>query len=112
MLTETYLEGKFVRDRNIDLLIFEDRLSNFIEDGGFTQAKVCSISPVDRGVSFTFTNRVGMDNFKLHTYNDCLLIEFEEFKNVISIREDANVCLDLMHNRILFKDFGISIYFI
>lgn len=111
MLTETYLEGKFVKEREIDLSVLRDRLYNFKEDGAFTQAKVCFISPVDKGVSYTFTNRVKMDNFKLHTYNDCLLIEFEEFKNVISINKDANVCLDLMHSRVLFKDFGISIYF-
>lgn len=111
MLTETYLEGKFIKEREIDLSILSDRLNNFIGDGAFTQAKVCLISPVDKGVSYTFTNRVKIDNFKLRTYNDCLLIEFEEFKNVISVNEYANVCLDLMNSRVLLKDFGISIYF-
>ena len=112
MLTETYLEGKFVKERNIDLLIFEDRVNNFIAEKDFSCAKICSLSPVDKGVSFTLTNRVSMNDFKFYSVKgDCLIIEFEEFKNAITINESANVCLDLMHDRILFKDFGLSIYF-
>lgn len=112
MLTETYLEGKFVKERNIDLIIFEDRVNNFLTERSFSCAKVCFVTPVDKGVSYTLTNRLDMDNFKFYSVKgDCLIIEFEEFKNAITINESANVCLDLMHDRILFKDFGLSIYF-
>jgi len=110
MLVETYLEEKFVKERNIDLHTFEDRLNNFKEEGAFTQVKICLISSI-KGVSITTTNRVSIDNFKLYRYNDNLLLEFEKFKNAISINEDANVCLDLLNSRILFRDLAMSVYF-
>lgn len=112
MLKETYLEGKFIKERSIDLFIFEDRINNFIVDGEFTSAKVIAVSYVKRGVSFTFNTSFDISKLRvLNLENRCIVIEFEEFRNAITINEEADVYLDFMHNRILFKDFGISLYF-
>lgn len=112
MLTETYLEGKFIRKRNIDLALFEEKLNSFIEEGKFSFATVSINAPIDKGVAFTITNKVSMSEFSIRKFFDsCLLIEFEEFKNSFAIYEDGNICLDLMHSRVLFKDFYMSIQF-
>lgn len=111
MIVETYVEGIEILEREISLDVFYNRVNNFIAEGEFDWVKISSITPVNKGVSFTFSNTVSMKYFRIVDFLEAIVLEFEAFRNVITVNKDANVYLDLRNKRIVFKDFGVSLYF-
>lgn len=111
MIVETYLEGRTVKEVFIDLNTFRGRLEEFIKNNDIKSAKILTSSFVRNGVSMLLNSSFDMDEFKISEFNDCLLLTFKEGSGVITISEEANVCLDLLNKRIILRDFGMSVSF-
>lgn len=111
MLVESYIDCKFIKERELDFGTFCDRLCNYIEDEKPTKIKIVCATCVEKGVSFSIINRLEVEEVKLERNSEVLIIEFEEFKNAFTINREANVCFDRSRGRLYFKDFGITIFF-
>lgn len=108
MLKECYVEDKFINEREVSLKDMYEILDNFFKSNSFTKVSISIVCPSYQGVAYSVTNDINLNNVRLSVVDDNILIELEEFKNVVTINEDANVHLDLWNNRIRFVDSHMS----
>lgn len=115
MLKTTYKQDKFLREENINFKEFKSLIESYflICEDIIKEVNIRTEFPVTGGVSATFNNKVKINNLYncFKTYNDNLLIEFEEFKNVFTINENSNVKIDFINNRMFLLDHNITIHF-
>ena len=108
MLKECYVEDRFINEREVSLKDVFKILDNFFKSNSFTKVSISIVCPVYQGVSYSVTNDINLNSVRLLVVDDNILIELEEFKNVVTISENANVHLDLWNNRIRFVDSHMS----
>lgn len=111
MLKESYKDGKFIKERELDFETFCDRVCDYINKFNPKEVRIVSITPVTKGVSFSNINRLKLDKVNILRIENMLLLDFEEYRNAFTINHEANVCFDKWQNRLRFEDFGITIYF-
>lgn len=114
MIKTTVLNNKFIEEKEITFKEAKDIIeSYFLLSDNVKDVNISTLIPCLDGIGATFNNHIDINNLYdcFKRVDDYIVLEFKEFTNTIAIKENCNIKLDFINNRLYLLDYHITIYF-